>query len=91
MSDLKPLLEQTIRRHIRSDASVVGIETRPMREHERGYSGAQLNRHTVTFRTTPGEEEVVTLITEAAPPLERGYWPSRVSRGSASHSIIRST
>ena len=38
MSDLQPLLEQTIRRHIRPDASVVAVATRPMREDERGYS-----------------------------------------------------
>src|SRR5919201_6301548 len=71
MDDLEQLLEQTIRRYVRPGARVVGFDARPMRENERGYSGAQIERHVVAFRTPEGKAETATLITKEAPLLER--------------------
>jgi hypothetical protein len=71
MDDLEQLLEQTIRRYGRPGARVVSFDVRPMREYERGYSGAQIERHVVVFRTPGGEAGTITLITKEAPLLER--------------------
>jgi hypothetical protein len=71
MDDREQLLEQTIRRYVRPGARVVGFDARPMRENERGYSGAQMERYVGAYRTPEGEAETITLITKEAPLLER--------------------
>src|SRR5919198_3789731 len=81
MDDREQLLEQTIRRYVRPGAHVVGFDVRPMRENERGYSGAQMERHVVAFRTPEGEAETITLITKEASLLERRVLDVLTSQG----------
>ena len=71
MDDREQLLEQTIRRYVRPGARVVGFDVRPLWENERGYSGAQVERQVVAFRTPEGEAETITLITKEASLPER--------------------
>jgi hypothetical protein len=71
MDDREQLLEQTIRRHVRPGARVVGFDARPMWENERSYSGARMERYLVALRTPEGEAETITLITKEASLLER--------------------
>ena len=71
MDDREQLLEQTIRRYVRPGSRVVGFDARPMRESERGYSSAQVERQVVAFRTPEGEAETITLITKEASLPER--------------------
>jgi len=49
----------------------VGLDTQPLRESERGYSSARLERHAVAFRTQADETETTTLITKEAGLIER--------------------
>lgn len=71
MNRLEELLGQTIRRYVRPDARIVGLDTQPLRESERGYSGARLERHVVAFRVPRGETETTALITKEAGLIER--------------------
>jgi hypothetical protein len=71
MNDLASLLEHTIRRYVQPGACIVDIDTQPMQETERGYSGARLHRHVVTYRAPRDDTQTITLITKEAPLLER--------------------
>ncbi len=71
MNELEQLLEQTIRRHVRADGRVVSVATRPMRERERGYSGAHMERHEVGYRDAHGAIYRASLVTKDASLTER--------------------
>ncbi len=71
MGEFEPLIAQTIRRYIIPDARIERITTAPMRDDEQGYSGARLERHAVTFRSSDGSIETTTLITKEASLTER--------------------
>ncbi len=71
MDELEQLLGQTIRRHVRPDGRVVGVATRPMGEHEQGYSGARLERHEIGYRGVDGVLHTVRLVTKDASLTER--------------------
>lgn len=71
MRGLEQLLQQTIRESVRLDARVVRVESRPLDDHERGYSDARPDRHAVAFQDPQGGTDTVTLITKEAPLLER--------------------
>lgn len=71
MDQIEQLLEQTIRAYVCPEAHVMRFDTRPMGQDERGYSGAQLRRHTVTFRTSEGDATTTTLVTKEAALVER--------------------
>jgi hypothetical protein len=81
MNDLASLLEQTIRRYVQPGACIMDIATQPMGENERGYSGARLQRHVVTYRAPQDDTQTITLITKEAPLLERRVLDLLTSQG----------
>jgi len=81
MNELEELLRQTIRRYVRPDAQIVSLDTQPLRESERGYSGARLERHVVAFRVPGGETETTALITKEAGLIERHVLNLLVAQG----------
>lgn len=71
MNPIYDLVAHTVRRHIRPEAAIVSCTPTAMQAGEQGYSGAQVVRQVVTFRTSPGSLETTTLITKHAPLVER--------------------
>jgi hypothetical protein len=64
-------VEHTLRTYVQPGAVVEEIATMPLADDERGYSGASLHRHVVTFRSSQGGRETRTLITKDASLVER--------------------
>jgi hypothetical protein len=64
---LTELLNATIREYIDPDAQVERVQRAPMADHERGWSGAEVQRQRVTLNTGRS----LTLMTKTMPLKER--------------------
>jgi hypothetical protein len=71
LGEIEPLITETLNRYVHAGARIEHIVTEPMQAEEHGYSGARLERHTITFRSPAGTIQTTTLITKQASLTER--------------------